>query len=260
VDAGRIDCPLERADFSCLQSFLVEPERAFQLPIAFDGCYCCGEAQCAVEVDAAARRLELTTARCPDPCDCDVCRPGPETGCEVPGLERGFWTVSVNGEEAFELPVDFDTGILPPPAACVTYPQPDRCGEDPSIATAREFDRLCFQSGPGLGEDVYLELHTSCRGCGEIDGICSVILEQRLTDDLPSGGELRVTATEFATRCDVDCPSACVEHSRRCALPPLTDGDFYRVWLNGRELNSFIAGADPVGCVDIARDLSIDVD
>jgi len=255
VDAGRIDCPLERADFTCLSSFLVAPGRAFDLPIAFDGCFCCGEAQCAVSVDAASQRLELTTARCPDPCDCDSCEPGPSTACRVPALDRGLWTVSVNEGEAFELLVEFDSGLVPPPPACVSYAAVDACGEDPSTALPTMPDRLCVRDGFAPGDDLTVELHQSCGSCGDLDGVCAVVLEPRLTDDLPPGGEIRLTDTQFFTRCDVDCPDMCIERTRRCAVPDVSPGEFYRVWLGDREVYSFTAGESPAGCVDLAEAL-----
>jgi len=256
ADAGTVDCPLARADFTCLSSFIVEPGRAFELPIAFDGCFCCSEAQCAVRVDSASRRLELTTARCPDPCDCDVCQAGPSTGCQVPALDPGFWTVVVNGEEAFDLPVQFDSGLLPPPPTCVSYAEGDACGEDPSIASATDFARLCVESQPDPSDPPTLRLDSLCARCGDLDGTCSVLLEPRLTDDLPRGGELRVTGTSFSTRCDIACASYCIEHSRRCAIPELRAGDLYRVWLGGHEVYSFIGGERSSACVDLVRDLS----
>ncbi|NOY91519.1 MAG: hypothetical protein GXP55_09985, partial [Deltaproteobacteria bacterium] len=172
-------------------------------------------------------------------------------------LEPGFWTVTVNGEEAFDLPVQFDSGLVPPTTTCVSYAEGDACGEDPSIASATDFDRLCIESQPDPSDPPMLRLDYLCARCGDLDGTCSVMLEPRLTDDLLPGGELRVTGTSFATRCDIDCPSICIERSRRCAIPELTAGDFYRVWLGGHEVYSFIAGERPTACVDLVRDLSL---
>jgi len=257
LDASVLDCPLARADFTCLSSFLVAPRRAFDLPISFDGCFCCGEAQCAVDVDAASQRIDLTTARCPDDCDCDMCTRGPATGCHVPALEPGTWTVFVNGGEAFELPVDFDSGLVAPPPACVSYAAVDACGEDPSTALRSNVDRLCVRDVYAPGDDLTVELQQSCGGCSDLDGVCAVVLEPRLSAMMPPGGDLHVVGTQFSTRCDVDCPTVCIEHTRRCAVPPLTPGGFYRVWLNDSEVYSFTAGDSPAGCVDLAYDLEL---
>lgn len=208
-------------------------------------------------MDAASQRLDLTAARCPDLCVCASCEPGPSTACRVPALEPGLWNVFVNGDEAFELPVDFDSGLVPPPPTCVAYAAVDACGADPTTATRSVTDTLCLRDGFAPGDDLTLELQQSCGTCGELSGVCAVSVEPRFTADLPPGGELHVVDAEYYTSRDIDCREMCVERTRRCAIPPLTPGDFYRVWLNDNVVYSFTVGASPGGCVDLTRDLAI---
>ena len=240
-------CPAVRADATCLESFLVEPGRAFELPVAFDTCVCCGESECHVAVDHVSQRIWLTTALCPDPCDCDACIT-PTAACEVPALETGTWAVEVNGAEAFELPVLEDSGFAPPPPACATYAEPDVCspssplGGMPVVA-----DGVCVVEGHASGE-TRIELERDCGGCDLVPGPCEVSVEPRYTDDLPEGGEIRVNVTEYRTACTVACTEECMRTRRTCLVPPLTRGHFYRVWVADTVMTSFTSGASTRAC------------
>lgn len=254
VDAGPpLTCPPQRAQFTCLESFAVRPGRAFDLPVSFDVCHCCSEAQCAVAIDPGSRQIHLTTALCPDPCDCDGCSGSPTAACSVPPLDRGIWQVLVQGEHAFELPVDDEAGLVAPPAACVAYPGVDTCGDaDPRSATSHPIAEVCLETGRRFGSpwlDTAIRVVEDCRGCGDIEGACTVTLDPRFTDDLPPGGELRLSSTRYWTNCDVDCPGVCIAHERRCPVPALEPGHYYRVWVDGEPLISFTAGESEDVCV-----------
>lgn len=243
-------CPLVRADASCLSSFAMPAGVPFELPFQFDGCACCSATSCDVSVDAAARTLRLGTHLCPDPCDCDACNT-PRGTCAVPPLpldSLGQWTVEVNGVPAFVIGVidTFDPDLGPPPG-CATYAERDTCGATPD-----------FTTGPVRGDCVdhatladreVVRIHDYCLGCGELDSECGVIVQPRLTDDLPPGGDIILHARTYTMACDVDCPDVCVEHVRECALPELLPGGFYRVRVDGEIVASFTQGAPDEPCV-----------
>ncbi|MBW2461589.1 MAG: hypothetical protein JRH11_08070 [Deltaproteobacteria bacterium] len=239
-----LECPLARAAATCLESFLVEPGVPFALPVTFDACTCCADTQCAAETDAASQTLYLTTALCPDPCDCDSCNT-PQGRCDVPPLAEGTWNVVVNDAPAFQLPVYPDSGLVAPPPGCATYAEPDACAFSERIdPTGWRPTQVCAEQHPWLGtpSEVTLTLASDCWTCGQLLGPCQVTLEERHTFDLPPGGELRVSPQYHWTACDVDCPAVCIEAEQRCVAPPLNPGEFYRVWADGEVMLSFVAG------------------
>lgn len=257
-DAGRdagLRCPLARASATCLESFLVSPGLPFELPVAFDTCGCCIDTECRVEVATVlgAPTLRLETTMCPDPCDCDACVM-PEARCAVPALSEGLWNVVVNGAPAFALPVFADSGVVPPPPACASYADPDRCAlsEGPLDPSGWRPRRVCvhergWEGGP---TSTAITVTNDCWGCGDLHGPCVASLQPRFTDDLPPGGEIFLAPTAFPSACDVDCPAICVESERRCLVPRLTPGDYYRVWADGEPMLTFIAGEPGPRCSD----------
>jgi hypothetical protein len=245
-----LHCALTRPDVSCFESFLVQPGRPFELPFAFDQCACCAETECAVSVDAATQTLSLTTTLCPDPCDCDACRT-PRGTCAVPALEEGLWSVVVNDFPAFQLPVSEDGGFVPPPPACATYAQVDRC--EPAFPFAGlpfELADACLETGSSVSGLDVLRIHDPCGTCTLLDAPCYASLEPRLTDDLPPGGDLHVFGGEYGTACDVDCPGVCVPRDHQCFAPPLVRGDVYRVFVGDTRLTTFVAGDPSAACPD----------
>jgi hypothetical protein len=93
-----------------------------------------------------------------------------------------------------------------------------------------------------------LRLTDPCWSCGELDSSCTAIVTPRLTDDLPPGGDITLTARRYTTNCDVDCPGVCLEHTRECDLPPLVPGDYYRVLVDGEVALSFVEGEPSATC------------
>ncbi len=244
-DAG-LSCPAVRADYVCLESFLVQPGRAFSLPLSFATCGCCVHSECAVGVDASTHTLSLTTALCADTCACDACNT-PTVSCEVPPLAEGDWTVNVNGGDAFALPVRYDSGLVPPPPACVDFAQPSLCPGDRALPGLSSPVALACATQDGLGRDAYvLEVTDPCGGCSS-DSACTVQLDPRYTDDLPPGGELTVMANRYFPGC-VDCTPGCVPVTRVCPVPPLVPGDVYRVHVEGVPPFIFTAGTDARVC------------
>jgi hypothetical protein len=245
VDAGPLMCPLVRADVACMEGVAAAPGVPFILPLAFDACGCCVESECRVEVRGDT--VHLTTTLCPDPCDCDGCVL-PEVDCAIPALREGVYEVVVNGAPAFSFPVAADSGIVPSPPICDRFAQEDECRLSdrlPDVSGWRP-DSVCVETRAAStrsGNDpVVVQVGSDCWGCGDLMGPCVVTVEPRFTDDLPPGGEIRVRPSTFPTECDVDCPAVCIAAQLDCFVPPLTDGDFYRVWLDGEAMLSFVAG------------------
>lgn len=244
------ECAPARGTTTCLGSTEVAPGVPFALPVRLGGCGCCPGTHCAVAVDAASRTIDLATSMCPDPCDCDSCRPVTAT-CDVPGLSEGDWTVRANGAPAFTLPVrPIAPGLLPPPPTCVTYAQVDECSE-PLPGARSPIDEVCVEH---LFGRVQLRLEERCPACPTYLGTCAVTVEPRFTDDLPPGGEIHVDARRFEGACDGTCDRdpACFPSTRSCEVPALDAGSFYRVWVDGVEVVSFTEGAideTPCGAV-----------
>lgn len=251
-DGGRLLCPEARADATCLRSFFAPAATPFELPVAFEGCACCADAECRAEPDFATQTLRLTTTLCPDPCDCDACNI-PTALCEVPALPEGDWDVVVNGSHAFTLPVLFDSGLVPLPPACATFASPDFCAFDEEITLipSRPSTICVGPSSPYGNREMNIQMSFECPSCGELNGTCVVIAEPRYTDDLPPGGELRIISTLHVTDCDVDCPPECSLRVQDCWVPPLVEGEFYRVWLGDSIVSSFTVGGGAVACTFI---------
>lgn len=240
-------CPPTRADWACFDDAFAAPVGTpFELPVQLDTCACCAETECVVEADDASRTLRLTTALCPDPCDCDACFL-PVVECEVPPLREGDWTVVANGAEAFTLPVTDEEPFTPP--ACATFAQEDSCALDERIETVPFPPEQICVAEHRLVDRAEVSLVRSCPDCAQLDGPCNVALHPRFTDDLPPGGDLHIdAATGHTTDCDVDCPAVCVERTQRCISPRLNDGEFYRVFYDGRVVGSFTAGTGAASC------------
>ncbi len=249
IDAGPPPaCPSVRADAVCLESFGVTPGHAFELPLTFDTCSCCAASECRVEVTSVegTPTLRIETTLCPDPCECDACV-RPEVSCSVPALTEGDWNVVVNGAPAFSLPVFEDSGLVPPPPACASFAEVDHCSvsDGPIGADAWMPTEVCVRDA---FEGTTIEVSSDCWSCQDLHGPCVATVEPRFTDDLPPGGEIRVVPTMFQTMCDVDCPAVCIPATRRCLVPELVPGDYYRVWVNGVQQLSIVAGSPASAC------------
>lgn len=243
------ECPLLRPDATCLSSFAMIAGRPFELPFQFDALQCCTNTSCDVSVDEASRTLRLTTGLCPDRCDCEPTRVA-RGACAVPPIDpsaAGQWTVEVNGTAAFSIGVIPDEpGLFPPPPGCATYAEVDDCGEVPDLTTGPVRD-ACVELEQRDDREV-LTLSRPCWNCGLIDSACEVIVNPRLTDDLLPGGDITLHARDYWTACDVDCPAVCIEHERTCELPPLVPGDFYRVFVDGEVVLTFVEGEPSLPC------------
>ena len=237
VDAG-LHCALERADYSCLDA-RVAAGQPFELPVSFDGLTCCGMAECAAVVDIDAGRIDLTTTRCPDICECVPDTPGPRTTCSIPALPPGNWQIHVNEQPAFTLPVYVDLDFAPASAACFRFGEEDRC-EPRATSSAVSIDQVCLVPEERSGR--WLELHLDCAPCTTVYDACEVALERWTSSDRPPGGDLRFSLAQHDSACDVDCPAVCIPSMIRCPIPRLEDDGHY-VLRDGEEiLRSFQPG------------------
>ncbi len=238
-DAGSpLECPLVRADATCLSDIAAFPGVPFELPVIFDTCECCPPSECHVELDAEHRTLRLMTSLCADVCVCETCV-APRGWCAIPPLDPGNWNVVVNGSPAFMLPVaPVWPGALGPQSMCMSFADPDRCATGEHIEPLGwRPDQVCVEPGPG--ERWTVSAISSCWGC-QLEGPCIATLETRYTDELPGGGEIYLTPQRHSTTCEVDCPGVCTPFEQRCEVPPLVRGDFYRVWVDGEMVHSFV--------------------
>jgi hypothetical protein len=105
---------------------------------------------------------------------------------------------------------------------------------------------VCVVPG-GIGV-ARVELIEDCPSCWLLDGPCEVEVEPRFTDDLPPGGEIRVSAVEYPTGCDVACSGECTQTTRSCTVPALANGEYYRVWVGGEIVLTFVQGTDGRVC------------
>lgn len=238
---GGAACETRRADWTCLDSFAARSGQPFELPVTFDTCGCCPSTTCAVDVDRGAQVLRLTSGLCNDDvCDCDGCL-APTARCEIPPLSEGNWRVEVNGDPAFVLPVS-DDDFAPPPA-CVRYAAPggDLCEPtDPLDSQPEHVDSVCI-AGVATSSRHVARLVNECGGC-ESAGVCTAVVTERLTDDLPAGGDIRLSPTRYFSACGGACPPVCIETERACPLPQLLAGGFYRVFVHDELVFSFYEG------------------
>lgn len=250
-DAG-LRCEPVRADFACLESFVVPAGRPSVLPLSFDVCACCAQTECGVSVDTAGRTVRVTTTLCPDPCDCATCNT-PLAQCELPALAAGTWTLEVNGGAAMTLPVVRDEpGLIPPPPACVDFAAADGCTAAEGVLRATQpqrATRACVRPTVDSSQRYELDLYDECGGCDR-ESTCTVEVTERLTDDLPAGSDVRVRARRYAGACDGACPEICMPHTRTCAIPPFDASGLTRVIVEGGPSFTFTAGTFDVVCSD----------
>lgn len=67
-------------------------------------------------------------------------------------------------------------------------------------------------------------------------------MTERLTDDPPPGGDIRLSPTRYFSACAGDCPAICIETERQCPLPTLLPRDVYRVYVHDELVFSFTEG------------------
>lgn len=240
-DAG-LACEPRRADWTCLESFLAPANEPFELPVTFDTCGCCPSTTCGVDVDPDARVLRLTSGLCNDDvCDCVGCN-APTARCAIPAIPRGDWRVEVNGAPAFVLPVEEEISLIPPPPACVRYAAPESSCEatDPLDSQPEPTSEVCIARAPSSA-GLVARLVNDCGGCAS-EGTCTAVVTERFTDDLPPGGEIRLSPTRYFSACGGACPPVCIETERECPLPTLLPGGFYRVYVHDELVLSFNEG------------------
>ncbi len=239
---------------TCRDPWVAPAGEPFTLPVTLDACGCCPDTQCDVQLGDVEGRpaLRVSTRICPDPCDCDGCFPA-QAQCEVPSLGPGTYEVVVNGSPSFALEAQVSApGLVPPPPGCATFAEPDRCQISETLDDhALQPSRVCVAAAPPVaGGGTSLRVEADCTACGELLGPCYAHIEPRLTDDLPPGGEIFLTTRAHWTDCDVDCGPRCRVATLDCALPPLVDGDVYRVFHDGVAVGTFTAGDGRAPCFE----------
>jgi hypothetical protein len=251
VDAGlpgSDECPLVRAISACPDPGVALAGQRFELPLRMLDCGCCERTECRVEVANidGAPTLSIETRMCGGgDCACFACE-RIDAACSIPALEEGDWNVVINDVPAFTLPVRA-APPWPESAWCVQHADPAECTTAPyplsSVTTPWRPDTVCIEN-MGLG-DRQVRAVTECSSC-TAQGPFSVRVEPRLTDDLPSGGEIYLEPTHIALgECALDCPSICIPLERTARLPPLEPGGFYRVWLPDRSVGLQFFESDP---------------
>lgn len=231
-DAGR--CAIlsaQRATSACLRDGLgvVPPGAPYELPIRLEGCFCTHRLRCEASV-RGPRLLELTTTVCDEGADCDGCVDGIETTCALPSLSEGTWVVTVDGEHAFDLPVEVPSPTLVPVDVCWDFagvvgdglvcPWP---GELFSPAGGEGV--ACIPSAARPSDRVEVRIADPCATCFAQWGACRVEI---------SGPSIRVSPTERACDCPTcgACPEVCMLAEHSCHLPPLAAGE-YQVHVDG---------------------------
>lgn len=211
-------CELQRTELTEVD--FVRAGSPTSLPTHIRGCFCGESLTCEVSVDEGSRTIDMRTTLCRPDLLCDACH-DLETGCEVPALAEGRWSVRVNGDWAYDLdaippdihperldavlvthaPVDEACGIVWPPEryepyfACIT----------PEVETMREFAIQVWD------ECAPLE-------CGHRGGHCKVTVLD---------GVITVTPHRTFTECDIAaCPPVCMPREDVCWVPPLPAGDY----------------------------------
>ncbi len=243
-------CPLARPHVLCAPNLLFPAMEAFALELTFVQPICGERPRCEVRIEGTV--LHLSTQLCPLPPGAD-CAPRGTTSvsCELPPLPPARYTIVANGAAATEIMVDFDSGVLPTPPFCTTLATVDECrASAPLPGTRDDADEVCLGLSTSSDEIEFIELRDTCAECPFYDGTCTVTVEPRLTFDLPPGGEIRVHPRIFSGACDGPCDPSCEEHIRRCAIPRLNAGDYYRVWLEDAVRPSFewVEGVDEPPC------------
>lgn len=234
---GPAECPLFRATSACVPGAVVPAGEAFEMPVTLTECGCAEDAACRVRVTAG--RIELTTTMCDSDIDCDGCSTISAT-CAVPAVTPGSYDVVVNGDDAFRVEArPSEGGFLPLSNQCVGFAEPDACSASQPLDDQRPdaFTELCYESGFG-GDALFVRAINNCGTC-DTAGTCEVQVDQRLTDDLPPGGEIHITSNRYFSACAGDCIDVCMRSERRCRVPGLNPGDFYRVHVDGRVVDSF---------------------
>jgi hypothetical protein len=91
-------------------------------------------------------------------------------------------------------------------------------------------------------------VRSNCATCTDREGSCHVTLVPRTTRDLPPGADLEVVPRRYTTACDVTCDDSCMPREKRCLTPTLEPGAFYRVFVDGAVVMSFVEAPGSTVC------------
>ena len=233
----------DRATSACLRpdgSGVVPPGVAYELPIRLEGCFCTHQLRCEASIRDPFS-LELTTTVCDEGADCDGCVDGIETTCALPPLVEGTWLVTVNGQRAFDLPVEVPTPGFLPVDRCWDFASPVGDGlvcpwPGEPFSPAGEENVACIPSAARPTDRVEVRIADPCATCFLEWGACRVEI---------TGSEIRVSPTERACDCPTcgACPEVCMLAEHSCHLPPLEVGE-YQVYVDGARGPSTLRIAD----------------
>lgn len=222
----------DRATSACLRpdgTGVVPPGESYELPIRLEGCFCTHQLRCEARI-AGPHVLELTTSVCDEGALCDGCVDGIETTCTLPALEEGEWRVSVNGSDAFGLPVEVPVPGFLPVDLCWDFAEPAGDGlicpwPGGPFSAAGTMDAACHAREASPTERVEVRIVDGCASCFQQWGQCRTEI---------TGSTVRVSPAELACDCPPcgGCADVCVREERTCHLPPLPPGD-YEVFVDG---------------------------
>jgi hypothetical protein len=234
----------------CADSFAPDAEGVVHLPLRFEGCACCGSLACTATTTDEGWTYELSTGSCDEACTCDRCE-APTADCALAAAAAFRYEVLVDGAPAL-VSNGGDVDGHPFSARCATLGEPDLCAV-PGEATATGIgvggELACVHDDPA-GPDDWIELRTSW-ACDWNESVCFVGVEPRLDGELPPGSDLYVRATVGPSACRAGCTEPRTERARRCVVPALEPGAFYRVLsFDERVIATFTAGDPAVACDD----------
>lgn len=235
IDAGPMECVLERPSSLCLPDSLIPPRLPSEVTLHFTGECLCGEVVCEVDVD---ENINITTRRCGGD-SCTTCAQTQEVVCALPRVEASVRTLFVNGVPSALLRFDFDTGFRQPGPYCVGLAEQSAC-EDPSLMEASNSPVHEACAIPAENGRYELELTDECHECPTALGPCEV---QLLRDPMggPERGRLVVNPQHYPLECQAACPEVCMRRERRCLTPPLEPNSTYVIEHEGRPVSVFVA-------------------
>lgn len=233
-------CRPEQPQFYCLDRPYAPADEPFTLRLAYAGCFCEETARCEVS-GIGSGLIQLRTSLCGSPALCGECVPEVELECELPALPPADYEIRIHGESVGLLPV---YPPVPGPTVegprCTSFAVVDGCTGGRVFESTRDrFHRMCVEQE---GDREWLRLVDDCAECPAYHGLCDARVEPRLDRFFPPGADIHLDPRIYYGACDGACDDSCHHDERRCPLPALRPGDFYRVLVDGELVMSFTGG------------------
>ncbi|MGF1466133.1 MAG: hypothetical protein ACFCGT_08355 [Sandaracinaceae bacterium] len=222
-DLGDDACVARALDFAFSQRINggVPTNVGFDLEVGFGGldtCYCGEELECVGALDAAARRIDLSSVMCSRVL-CDACFPFVLGSCPIPGLREGTYEVHVNGAYAFPLEASDRVLSITPAQRALARPRGDPFG-CPGTSMTRPppaVREVCMPERVQGSGPTNVRVVADCLLCRESLGPCtvtrqadSIVIDLAMSDSTCSGG----------------CATECERREMACVLPPLERGTY----------------------------------